>query len=470
MTKHLKIVLEQWGAVLEPTRPFGSQRGGGQKVQNSSLAVDLSLANADLQISPAVPNAGSQVNAQLTVHNSGSLPAPFVHVSFYAGASKVATVASEVPLAGGDSRILTVQFAYPFSGGDIIAIVNEDQDFTELTYDNNRAAIPLSISAPLAVITSSASSGLAPVSVDFDASGSTDPAGSALTFNWLFSDGTPPVTGANVSHSFLDPGVYSVTLNATNTLGRSNTTATTVTVVLPAAPVFKSDGVVDAANFSAGISPGSLATLFGTGLSSATGIVSAQDFPLPLRLQDASITVNGIDAPILAVADIQGSEQINFQVPFETSPGQAQIVVSSAAGGSIQISVPVLPAKPAVFGSATTPIVTHGLTGALVSASSPAKQGETVIVCCTGLGPVTPSVPTGSPAPTATLSTVVLPFAASVGGEPAVVDFAGLAPTFAGLYQINLEIPADVTTGTSVQLVISVNGYSSVPVSLAIAQ
>jgi uncharacterized protein (TIGR03437 family) len=63
-----------------------------------------------------------------------------------------------------------------------------------------------------------------------------------------------------------------------------------------------------------------------------------------------------------------------------------------------------------------------------------------------------------------------LPFAASVGGEPAVVDFAGLAPTFAGLYQINLEIPADVTTGTSVQLVISVNGYSSVPVSLAIAQ
>ena len=37
MTKHLKIVLEQWGAVLEPTRPFGSQRGGGQKVQNSSL-------------------------------------------------------------------------------------------------------------------------------------------------------------------------------------------------------------------------------------------------------------------------------------------------------------------------------------------------------------------------------------------------------------------------------------------------
>jgi hypothetical protein len=37
MTKHLKIVLEQWGAVLEPTRPFGSQRGGGQKVQNSRL-------------------------------------------------------------------------------------------------------------------------------------------------------------------------------------------------------------------------------------------------------------------------------------------------------------------------------------------------------------------------------------------------------------------------------------------------
>jgi uncharacterized protein (TIGR03437 family) len=56
-----------------------------------------------------------------------------------------------------------------------------------------------------------------------------------------------------------------------------------------------------------------------------------------------------------------------------------------------------------------------------------------------------------------------------VGGKDAVVDFAGLAPTFAGLYQVNLEIPSGLT-GASVPLMIQVNGSSSLPLSLPIGQ
>jgi uncharacterized protein (TIGR03437 family) len=202
-----------------------------------------------------------------------------------------------------------------------------------------------------------------------------------------------------------------------------------------------------------------------------SGIASAQTFPLPLQLQGTSVTVNGIPAPLLAVANVSGSEQINFQVPFETAtPGQARIVVSSGGRDSAPIDVPALSAKPAVFvvGGIGAAVV-HGSTGALVTATNPVLSGEVVVIYCTGLGPVTPQVPTGSAAPTTTLSQVVLPFAVTVGGRDAVVDFAGLAPTFAGLYQINVEVPADLT-GTSVPLVIQVNGSSSLPVSLPIAQ
>jgi uncharacterized protein (TIGR03437 family) len=311
---------------------------------------------------------------------------------------------------------------------------------------------------------------LAPFSVDFDATGSVDPAGSMLTFNWVFSDGSTMTAGAKVSHIFGAPGVYPVALNARNALGNSSTAAVTITVVTSDAPAFTADGVVDAASFASGISPGSIASLFGVRLSTITGVAAAQSFPLPLQLQGTSVRVNGTPAPLLAVANVAGSEQINFQVPFEiAAPGDAQIVVSSGGRDSVPVDVPVLPAKPAVFVIAGLgPAIVHGSTGALVTASNPALPGEVVVVYCTGLGPVAPVVPTGSAAPTTALSRLILPFTGTVGGKDAVLDFAGLAPTFAGLYQVNLEIPSGLT-GTSVPLVMQANGSRSVPVPVPIA-
>jgi uncharacterized protein (TIGR03437 family) len=437
---------------------------------NDFLSVDLAAANSDLQITPAIPAPGAQVGVQLNVHNAGSLPVPFVHANVYAGTVKVATLTSETPLAAGDSRVLSGQFTYPAAGGDMIVIVNEEHAFTELTYDNNRAVVQLTNSVPSAKIVASAVTGVAPFSVDFDATGSVDPSGSNLSFNWVFSDGSPIAAGANVSHVFGAPGIYPVALSARNAQGNSSTAAVTITVVTTDAPAFISDGVVDAASFSSGISPGSLASLFGVGLSTVAGVASAQSFPLPVQLQGTSVTVNGIAAPLLAVANVAGSEQINFQVPFEiAAPGNARIVVSSSGRNSWPIDVPVLPAKPAVFASGGIgPAIMHGSTGEMVTVTKPAQSGEVVVIYCTGLGAVTPQVSTGSAASTTTLSRAILPFAVTVGGKDAVVDFAGLAPTFAGLYQVNLEIPSGLT-GTSVPLVIQVNGSASTPESVPIA-
>jgi uncharacterized protein (TIGR03437 family) len=56
----------------------------------------------------------------------------------------------------------------------------------------------------------------------------------------------------------------------------------------------------------------------------------------------------------------------------------------------------------------------------------------------------------------------------TIGGQPAVVQFAGLTPGFAGLYQVNVQIPAGVTPSASVPLVISQDGVPSNTVTLAV--
>jgi uncharacterized protein (TIGR03437 family) len=104
--------------------------------------------------------------------------------------------------------------------------------------------------------------------------------------------------------------------------------------------------------------------------------------------------------------------------------------------------------------------------GSLVSSSSPAAANEAVIVYATGLGPVTGPMVTGKPAS----STVLQPTSpdqatAKIGGINAPVSFSGFTPGFTGLYQINVQIPANVPAGSS--LVITIGGRSSpaVPIS-----
>jgi adhesin/invasin len=65
----------------------------------------------------------------------------------------------------------------------------------------------------------------------------------------------------------------------------------------------------------------------------------------------------------------------------------------------------------------------------------------------TGLGDVSPGVSDGAAASSNPLSYTNNTITAAVGGTAATVTFAGLAPGFASLYQVNVLIPAGVSTG-----------------------
>jgi PKD repeat protein len=73
--------------------------------------------------------------------------------------------------------------------------------------------------APRAVATGAPLSGATPLNVRFDGSGSSDPDGDAMTFEWNFGDGSARATGAIVAHTYSAAGRYTATLTVRDARG-----------------------------------------------------------------------------------------------------------------------------------------------------------------------------------------------------------------------------------------------------------
>jgi uncharacterized protein (TIGR03437 family) len=287
-----------------------------------------------------------------------------------------------------------------------------------------------------------------------------DPANSGA-FGSTFADSfTPPITG-----TYTDPAGYEqytvgaggaarVGLGVWPYIGIDlGLQAPKFTAPAGGAPYIDPTGIVNAASFSpftAGVSGGEFLTLYGANLAPAgTSIFSGNSFPTTLN--GVQITVNGTPAPIYYVTP----GQVAFVVPF---------AAGLLAGGSIPIQVDnngVLSNTVTMLVSATTPGVFTGNSsglgygavehadGSLVTTSSPAQPGETVVVFVSGLGTVSPLIPDGTEASASNLSYTypANDIAADISGTTATVTFSGLAPYLIGLYQLNVIIPSTITSG-----------------------
>lgn len=220
------------------------------------------------------------------------------------------------------------------------------------------------------------------------------------------------------------------------------------------APVVFSGGVVNAADYTHSISPGMIIAVFGTGL--APGTDQAPSIPLPTVLDGVSVEVvdgsNVIQAPLFFIS----AGQINAQLPFETASSSVQVRVRNGQGVSNSEPVAVTQRSPSLFtrtmdGKGEAIVLHANYTP--VSTTAPAKPGEVVILYLTGLGAVSPAAPSGRAggdgSAAAPLNLVMDDVAVLINGEPAVVDFKGLAPYFVGLYQINFHVPAEVVPGNA---------------------
>jgi minor extracellular serine protease Vpr len=208
--------------------------------------------------------------------------------------------------------------------------------------------------------------------------------------------------------------------------------------------------VVNAASFENGVSPGALATIFGSDLTSVTGTVIAQTFPLPTILADVSVLVDGVAAPIYSIAFANGEDQISFQVPYDThtGPGAVQVEVFDGRDRTASIITDSYTEDPGVFAyQANYALAVHSSDGALVGPDDPAFPGEVLVLYVTGLGPLSLQLQDGYPAPSDPLAHTVDPFSVLVDGQDSEVFFSGLAPGFVGLYQINLRVPRNIGSG-----------------------
>ena len=215
-------------------------------------------------------------------------------------------------------------------------------------------------------------------------------------------------------------------------------------------------GVVNAASFSpftAQLSPGETITLFGSGLASGAPASASAPFPNNLSGVQVLITPSGATAPLNAPVYSVTSGQISAVVPYNLPSGTTVVSVQVNNNGTLSNAVQayVGNTSPGIFTQSQNGLGNGAILHAdysLVSTASPAKAGETVQVFLVGLGTVSPAVAAGSAAPSSgTLAQVTSQISVYIDGLQANITFAGLAPGLGGLYQVNVTIPAGVSTG-----------------------
>jgi len=221
-------------------------------------------------------------------------------------------------------------------------------------------------------------------------------------------------------------------------------------------PKIDSNGIVNAAHLAGvGVSPGGLISIFGSNLSSAAR--PAPPIPyLPDELGGTSVKVGTFKARLLYVSPTQ----INAQVPVELTDQTTPVKVSVGGLETDAVTMKVLPYDPGLFtfdGVPAGPAAALKADYTAVSSASPAQKGTVIMLFGTGFGPVSPSVGSGQPGKDSLNLTVQTP-AVLFGDRPGKVLYSGLAPGLVGVYQVNVEVPADAPTGDSVPIIVGIGG------------
>jgi uncharacterized protein (TIGR03437 family) len=196
------------------------------------------------------------------------------------------------------------------------------------------------------------------------------------------------------------------------------------------------------------VAPRMTVAIYGDAL--AAGTAQAQMVPLPQSLSDVQVTANG------TVLDLYyaSASQINAVLPDGIS-GLVKLAVQNGSG-STTVNLMVEPAHPAVFtldATGTGAAAAVNLrTGTAVGAANPLLAGDVLVLFLTGLGATMPSGGYQVAVQTPTVT---------IDGQPCSLIYAGIAPSYPGIDQINCTVPAGLTANASAQLLVSSGGRTS---------
>jgi uncharacterized protein (TIGR03437 family) len=227
-------------------------------------------------------------------------------------------------------------------------------------------------------------------------------------------------------------------------------------------------------------------TQFKTGsMPSAPPFPALLGYPMPITLADEEVMFNGAPAPLYFVSP----GQVNFLVPMSAPvSGVADVEIVQVSTGQVlgAASVAMAPVSPAIFCGAAGGCFLNGAfyqaavlnqDGSVNSSTNPATRGSVISIFCTGQGALNNAPADGAAAPgppnfattpqtprVAIGSCFVDDCGAILGGDPTNgkwVEYSGLAPGYAGLWQINVHVPMATNPSNQVPIGIQYDGVGS---------
>ena len=218
---------------------------------------------------------------------------------------------------------------------------------------------------------------------------------------------------------------------------------------------YSASSIVNAATQTGdALAPNTIATIYGKNLSFTTYGLTQGDLTggtMPPSLQGVSVLVRGLASGLFYVSP----GQINFLIPYELTAGTVNVVVVRNGTAGPSVNIQLASTAPGLFQwDANLPVAVH-LDGKLVSPATPGKAGEVIILYAAGLGRTSPDSSSGRIASFAAPIQAVSQLLVLLNGKaapPGSVTYAGLAPGFAGLYQINFLLPAGLPPNPEIRV------------------
>jgi uncharacterized protein (TIGR03437 family) len=211
------------------------------------------------------------------------------------------------------------------------------------------------------------------------------------------------------------------------------------------APTYSATSIVNAASNQTGpVAPNTIVSLYGTDLAFVTRAITSDDIRsgqiLPITLAGVHVSVGNLNANLYFVSPTQ----INFLIPASliAGPVGVQIKLDGRAGPSVKVDLST--AAPALFQADSQFVVGTRPDGSVITKDKPIRPGEIVVLYATGLGIADPNLPDGQVPTMAVAIQRISEFRVEIGGvtvPSSSVQYAGVTPGFAGLYQVNLKIP-----------------------------
>ena len=249
-------------------------------------------------------------------------------------------------------------------------------------------------------------------------------------------------------------GANTVTATYSGTMQYDSATAsTTVALVMPSAATPSISAAANAASYQQAYAPGMVMALFGSQLALTTR--SADGTELLTTLDNVSVTINGVPAPLYYISPTQ----LNVQIPYETpTSGTVPVVVSNNEQTS-STNIKMSAAAPGIFTDSS----------GLLARANTAARGQSITVYFTGAGAVQPAVATGAIPATGETPVPTQTTRVTVGGTEASTSYIGLPSWSVGTVQANFTVPFTASAGVQ-PVVVYVGGVRSRSATLTITQ